>query len=254
MSAPIDERVVSRRAPRGPSSTTEGTASRGASSTTETSTDENWLTRISARFGLAFTICQLTVMVGMAVFVLPHGGSPDDPALARGHHVLDAENLYRVGNYVFMIAGMLLLGFLGAVSVKLRKADGTGVLATVAVAAGALLALIWPLAGVLHDVALDTAADGTDLRILGGWDAVAPYSLAFSAMPRLFFIGAIVLGLRMLGTAPWLQRIGIVLLPLSLAGTATLVAGAFFPLLALSTLGYELWVGAVAWHWLRSSR
>jgi hypothetical protein len=27
-----------------------------------------------------------------------------------------------------------------------------------------------------------------------------------------------------------------------------------FPVLALSTIGYELWVGAVAWHWLRSSR
>jgi hypothetical protein len=212
----------------------------------------DWLVRLSARFGMAFTICQLGVMVVMAVFVLPHAGSPNEPALERGQHVLDAETWYRVGNYLFMLAGSLLLGFLGAVYVKLRRADGTGVLATVAVAAGTLLTLIWPYAGVLHDVALDTAADGTDLRILGGWDAVAPYSLAFSALPRMFLIGAIVLGLRMLGTGTWLQRIGIVLLPLSLAGTATLVAGAFFPLLALSTLGYELWVGAVAWHWLRA--
>lgn len=231
--------VVASRDPKGPSSTTEET---------------DGLLRISARFGMAFTICQLGVMVSMAVFVLPHGGSPNDPALERGHHVLDAEDLYRAGNYAFMLAGSLLLGFLGAVHLKLRRADGTGVLATIAVAAGTLLTLIWPYAGVLHDVALDTAADGTDLRILGGWDAVAPYSLAFSAMPRVFFIGAIVLGLRMLGTAPWLQRVGVVLLPLTLLGTATLVAGAFFPLLALSTLGYELWVGAVAWHWLRSSR
>ena len=234
------------------STSTHGVVARQAP--TERITDENWLVRLSARFGLAFTICQLSVMVLMAIVVLPHGGSPNDPALERGQHVLDAENLYRAGNYVFMIAGMLLLGFMGAVHLKLRKADGTGVLATVAVAAGTLLSLVWPYAGVLHDVALDTAADGTDLRILGGWDAVAPYSLAFSAMPRVFFIGAIVLGLRMLGTAPWLQRVGVVLLPLTLLGTATLVAGAFFPLLALSTLGYELWVGAVAWHWLRSSR
>ena len=65
-------------------------------------------------------------MVLMAIFVLPHGGSPNDPALERGHNVLDAENLYRTGNYVFMLAGILLLGFLGAVHVKLRRADGTG--------------------------------------------------------------------------------------------------------------------------------
>jgi len=216
--------------------------------------DEARLTRTSARFGIAFTLCQLGVMVLMAVLVLPHGGSPDDPVLERGRNVLDAEELYRYGNYLFMLAGSLLLGFLGAVHVRLRRADASGVLATVAVGAGTLLTLIWPFAAVLHDIALDSAVDGTDLRLLAAWDAVAPYSLAFSVLPRLFFIGAIVLGLRMTGTAPWLQRLGLVLLPLSLVGSATLVAGAVFPVLALSTLGYELWVGAVAWHWLRSSR
>ena len=55
------------------------------------------------------------------------------------------------------------------------------------------------------------------------------------------------------GTAPRLQRLGLVLVPLSLVGSATLISGALFPFLALSTLGYELWVGAVAWHWLRRS-
>ena len=117
--------------------------------------------------------------------------------------------------------------------------------------------LVHPLDVTDHasiDVALDAAATGADVRLLAGWDSVAPYSLAFSALPRIFFVGAIVLGLRLGGTAPWLQRLGLVLLPVSLAGVATTVAGGFFPLLALSTLGYELWVGAVAWHWLRTSR
>jgi hypothetical protein len=214
----------------------------------------NALARVSARFGVAFTVCQLTVMVAMAVLVLPHAGSPGDPALERGHHVLDAETLYRAGNYAFMFAGMLLLGFLGAVQARLRAVDSSGVLATVGVAAGTLLALVWPFAGVLHDVALDTATTGADVRILAGWDAVAPYSLAFSVLPRLFFVGAIVLAMRINGSSPWLQRIGFVLLPVSLVGSATLLSGALFPVLALSTLGYELWVGAVAWHWLRAGR
>jgi len=210
--------------------------------------------RLSTRFGLAFTVCQLTVMVAMAIFVLPHGGSPSDPALERGRNVLDAADLYRAGNYVFMVAGMLLLGFLGAVQARLRAVDSTGTLATVAVAAGTLLALVWPLAGVFHDVALDTAATGADPRILSGWDAVAPYSLAFSVFPRLFFVGALVIGLRAAGTAPWLQRIGMVILVLSAVGSATTLGGSFFPVLALSTLAYELWVGALAWHWLRDHR
>jgi hypothetical protein len=221
--------------------------------TTTAPPDDRGLTRISARFGIAFTACQLLVMVLMATLVLPHGGSPSDPALQRGHHVFDAQDAYRLGNFAFMLAGGLLLGFLGVVQARLRRVDGSGVLATVALASGTLLALIWPLGAMLHDVALETASVGTDLRILAGWDSVAPYTLAFSVLPRLFFVGAIVLGLQRAGTAPWLQRIGMVILPLSLVGSAVTLVGELFPLLALSTLVYEVWVGAVAWHWLRSA-
>lgn len=211
------------------------------------------LLRISARFGLAFTLCQLAVMVAMAIVVLPRGGSPGDPALERGTNVLAAENLYRIGNFAFMVAGMLMLGFLGVVAARLRAADRSGVLATVAVTSGALLALIWPMTGLLHDVALEAAGAGTDPRILAGWDSVAPYGLAFSVLPRLFFVGAIVVCLYRTGSVPWLRRIGVALLPLGLVGSATLVCAGLFPVLALSTLGYELWIGALAWHWLRTT-
>jgi len=228
------------------------TSDRVAAPASHDPNDTGSLSRLSARFGVAFTVCQIGVMVAMAILVLPHGGSPNDPALERGHNVLDAETAYRLGNYAFMLAGSLLIGFMGVVNLRLRRVDTSGVLATTATVAGTLLALIWPLGGLLHDVALEVADAGADLRILGGWDAVAPFSLAFSVVPRVFFVGAIVLGLKRAGTGPWLQRIGIVLLPLSLVGSATLVAAGFFPLLALSTLAYELWVGAVAWHWLRA--
>ena len=208
-------------------------------------------TRISTRFGIAYAACQLITLVGFSIFVLPHAGSPSDPALERGQNVNDASDIYRVANYLFIVSGALLVGFLGAVSTRLRRYDASGTLAAVALAAGTLLGVIWPLGGVLHDVALDAAADGTDLRLLGAWDAVAPYTLAFSALPRILFVGAIVLGLRAAGSSPWLVRTGCVLLVLSALGTATLVSGAVFPLLGLSTLGFEVWVGVVAWHWLR---
>jgi hypothetical protein len=206
--------------------------------------------RLSARFGIAFAAGQLGVMIAMAVLVLPHVGSPGDPALERGRAILDTETAYRLSNYAFMLSGTLLLGFLGVVQVRLRRVDASGVLSTVAVAAGTVLALVWPFAAVLHDVALDAAAGGTDVRLLAGWDSIAPYSLAFSVLPRVFFIGALALGLRMAGTSPWLQKAGLALLPVSLLGSATLIIDALFPVLALSTLGYELWVGALAWRWL----
>jgi hypothetical protein len=215
---------------------------------------ESWLARTSARFGVAFAACQIGVMVAMTTLVLPRGVSPGAPALEWGRDVLDAEAWYRWGNYAFMLAGVLLLGFLGVVHQRLRRADPSGILSSVALASGALLGLVWPFAAILHDVALETAAKGTDVRILAGWDSVAPYSLAFSALPRIFFVGAIVLALTIEGRSRRLRNLGVVLLPLSLVGTATVVTGAAFPVLALSTLGYELWVGAVAWRWLRESR
>jgi hypothetical protein len=210
--------------------------------------------RLSAWSGVAFTVCQLSVMVAMAVFVLPKGGGPSTPALERGTNVLDVADLYRYGNYAFAAAGMLLIGFLGVVHLRLQRADETGVLAGVALAAGTLLALVWPFAAVLHDVAIDTAEAGADVRILGAWDSVAPYALAFSAFPRAFFVLALVLGLRLAGDSRWLQRTGLAIVAVSLLGTATLLSGALFPALALSTLAYEIWVGALAWHWLRDRR
>jgi hypothetical protein len=209
------------------------------------------VTRISTWFGLAFTICQLAVMVFMAIFVLPHGGTPGDDPTDWGRRVLDHADAYRIGNYLFMVAGVLLLGFLGAVGVRLRQADGTGILATTAVAAGTLLAFVWPYAAVLHDVAIDAAEAGTDVRLVAAWDAVAPYSLAFSALPRSFFVLSIVLALRLAGRSPWLRRTGIVIVVLSAVGTATSLTAVAFPALALGSLGFELWIGALAISWLR---
>ena len=209
------------------------------------------VTRISTWFGLAFTVSQLAVMVCMAIFVLPKGGSPGEDPTVWGQNVLDHIDAYRIGNYVFMVAGVLLLGFLGSVQVRLRRADATGTLATVAVAAGTVLAFVWPYAAVLHDVALDTAEKGTDPRLLAGWDAIAPYSLAFSALPRIFFVLAVVAALRLTGGSRWMQRIGVGIVLLSAIGTATSLSAVAFPALALGSLGFDLWVGALAIGWLR---
>lgn len=210
--------------------------------------------RISTRFGLIFSISQITVLVAFSIFVLPKGGRPSEPAYGRGVRVLDAMNLYVAGNFALALSCMLILGFLGAVAMRLRRADPTGVLATIAVAAGSLLAVFWPMAAIIHDVFLGIADTGADPRILGGADAIAPYCLCLAAMARIFFLGAIVLGLRATGSSPLLQRSGAVILGLSLLGSATVVTGAAFPLLALSSLAFELWVGALAWHWLRRDR
>ena len=219
--------------------------------TPQTRTTGPDLVRASTWCGLLFTICQLAVMVGMSIFVLPKGGAPGEDPLTWGNKVLDHADLYRLGNYVFMVAGVLLLGFLGAVHVRLRRADATGTLAAIALAAGTICAFVWPYAAIVHDVAIDAGEKGTDPRLLAGWDSIAPYSLAFSALPRVFLVLAIVMALRIAGKSPWMQRIGLGVVVLSAIGTATTLTGVVFPALALGTLGYELWIGALAISWLR---
>ncbi|WP_281690002.1 hypothetical protein [Pseudonocardia thermophila] len=201
--------------------------------------------RLSTRFGVAFGICQFATMIGMTLFVLPNGGAPGFD-VARGQGVHDAADLYRIGNYVCMVSGVLL-GFLGAVGTRLRRIEVTGTLGRRGRGRGRgrrrRRAAVRRGAARRRD---DTADAGADLRILAAWDSVAPYSLAFSALP---FVGAIVLALRQARTTPWLVRTGGVVLVLSAAGAATSLSGLLFPLLALSTLGLELWVIALSVTW-----
>jgi hypothetical protein len=209
--------------------------------------------RVSARFGVVFAVLQLVVMVAFSTMILPRGGSPTDPVLERGAHILGARDLYVAGNYALALSCLLLLGFLGVVSLRLRSADTTGVLATVAVAAGTLVAVIWPLAAVIHSVFLGIADAGADIRILAGADAIAPFCLALTALARCFFVAAIVLALRATGEHVVLRRTGVAVVVLSLLGSATMVVGEAFPALALSSLGFEVWVGVLAWRWLRTA-
>ena len=123
--------------------------------------------RLSAGFGVAFALTQLATMVVMATTVLPLSGSPTDPVLQRSQRMLDAASTYRIANYIFILSGLIVLGFLGAVQTRLRRAEPTGTLATVAVAAGGLIAFVWPFAGVLHDLSLDVATAGGDLQFPG---------------------------------------------------------------------------------------
>jgi hypothetical protein len=46
-------------------------------------------------------------------------------------------------------------------------------------------------------------------------------------------------------------RGGALVMVVSIAGSATLLSGTMFPLLALSSLAYEVWLGLVSVHWLR---
>jgi hypothetical protein len=84
-------------------------------------------------------------------------------------------------------------------------------------------------------------------------DAIAPYSLPLSAFACVVFVTALLVPILTLGKGLSLTGwTGIVIGILSLVGTTTLVFGSAFPVLALSTLLFDVWLLVLCVLWLRS--
>lgn len=208
--------------------------------------------RAALASGVAYAALQIAAMLLFGALILPAGGPPDLPAAEKAARVLAHADTYRLGNFLMLLPVPFLIVFLGGLFAALRRAEGGPVLGIAAVAGGALVALVWPLAAVLHDVALEAARLGADPAVLAGFDAIAPYSLALSAVPRAVLVLAVAAAVRWHGLAPRaLGTLGLIVALLGLVGTATLVNAALFPVLALSTLLFEVWMAALCLHLLR---
>ena len=136
-----------------------------------------------------------------------------DPSV-WGTHVLEAADAYRIGNRTSSWwPACCCSASLGAVHVRLRRADATRAPQSHrGTHAGALLALVWPTPRS-SCTRRRPLARGRQRARTCAWPAGTQsrhYSLAFSALPRVFFfVMAIVLALRLVGDSPWLQRTGI---------------------------------------------
>jgi hypothetical protein len=125
-----------------------------------------------------------------------------------------------------------LLFFAAAAAGLLNRAVAGGTtLAFLVVGAAAAMSMLWPLGGAVSSIALLMAQGGGDPVAMASLDAIAPYTLALSAVPRCVMIAA-----------------------LSLAGSALLADHRFFPLLALGTLLFMAWMVVVSISLLRISR
>lgn len=205
--------------------------------------------------GTIFTLLQFGVMLYFIILVFPQMGPPDAVAQKITFYTERGEIL-RWGNYLLMLPTPFFLLFLGGVGSLLRRTEASGgMLATTAVISGTLVAILWPLSGVVNNIGIDIAQAGGDAATVLALDAVGPYTLALSALPRAVLLAAMSLGLGQGQLAPrWLVWLGFVIAGLSLVGTATLVIAAMFPLLALSTLLFDGWVLALSLVQLHKAR
>jgi hypothetical protein len=193
--------------------------------------------------GIAFSVSQLAVMLYFVILVLPQMGPPDAVAQHIAFYTQHGATL-RLGNYLMTLPMPFFLLFLGGLSGVLRRTeDGDSTLATAAISSGAIAAVLWPLSAVLNNIGLDIAQAGGDTATIMALDAIGAYMLALSALPRAVLLAAASVGLLQGRFMPrWLGWLGLLLAVASLAGSATLVVSQLFPVLALGTLLFEVWI------------
>lgn len=199
--------------------------------------------RLALASGIIFSLSQFGALLYFVIFIFPRMGPPEATAQHLLFYTQHGEAL-RFGNYLLALPAPFFLFFLGGLSGLLRQAEGEqGSLAPAALTGGVLVAILWPLSGILNNIAIDIAQAGGDPATIAALDAIGPYMLALSALPRAVLLAAASIGLLPARFIPrWLGWLGLGLALLSLIGSATLVAGQIFPVLALGTLLFEAWV------------
>ncbi len=210
--------------------------------------------RFSLASGIIYAIGQVGALTYFAVRVFPQMGPPDATAQHVAFYTQQGPVL-RLGNYLLMLPMPFFFFFLGGLFGVLRRVQGSSTLSVSAVTAGAAVAVLWPLSAVLNTIAIDIAQAGGDAATIIALDAIGAYALALSALPRAVLLLATAgVFFHDQRTPRWIAWSGFALALLSLGGTATLVVGDLFPLLALGTLLFEVWIVALSMVLLRSAR
>ena len=108
------------------------------------------LTRPALVSGILYSVLQAAVLVYFAVLVFPGLGPVEAPVEQRARAYAELADVLRLGNYLIMLPAPFFLVFLGGAAGAPGSATGADrVLSTVTVAAGAIMAMLWPLAAVI---------------------------------------------------------------------------------------------------------
>lgn len=207
------------------------------------------MTLASGIVAAALFIAATMVFIG---FIVP--GMPPIDASAEEFASFVAESSGTVPSLLFSYlnaaqVAFVVLFFGGLFGVLRRAEGGSGSLATAVFAAGLAIAIITPLATMIETHLLDGfALAGVDPAATKAVDGIAPLSLALSCFPQTLVLGgtaALLLSRRF--APPWLGWVGFILGALVIVGTGTLVVGpSLFPITALGTLLFWLWILALS--------
>lgn len=206
--------------------------------------------------GILFAAVQFATVAFTAVFfATTHPPTDASPAeAARGF--ARAETMVEVGTYLYVLQLPFWLLFLSGLFGVLRRAEGgSGVLAISVLGAGIAMAVIASMGAVISALTPTIAQLGGDAATVKAIDGMTPLALALSAFPRALLVGATSVVLLEGNIGPrWIGWTGFALGLVSLLSTGTLVAPALFPLLAIGTLLFVVWIAALTVALLRSAR
>lgn len=194
-------------------------------------------------------IAATAIFVG---FIAPGLPPVDAPPEEFASFVAEPGQVVPDALYLYLVAAQLafVVLFFGGLFGVLRRAEGgSGSLAAAVFAAGLAIAIITSLANVVEDHLLTGFAEnGVDPAVTQAVDGIGPLSLALSGFPQAVVLGGTAALLLSRRFAPrWLGWVGFALGALVLVGTGTLVVGpSLFPITALGTLLFWLWILALS--------
>lgn len=216
--------------------------------------------RISLASGIVAAALFIAATAIFTGFIAPGMPPIDAPPEEFASFVADPSQAVPGALYLYLSAAQIafVVLFFGGLFGVLRRAEGgSGSLAAAVFAAGLAIALITPLATMIEDHLLsEFAENGVDPAATQAVDGIAPLSLALSGFPQAVVLGGTAALLLSRRFAPrWLGWVGLALGVLVLIGTGTLVVGpSLFPITALGTLLFWVWILALSVALLRSPR
>jgi hypothetical protein len=187
-----------------------------------------------------YSVAQIGIFVFAAAFILPLLGAPDAPKSLRFEAYIQNAQLLRVGNYLMIIPPVFFLLFLGGLYQHFHHQSlNMGGLVLTAMLSGSAMAMLWPFGAVISLLGVDIAASGGDHITAASFDAITPYSLSLSAVPRALFIFALS---ALVYERFWLSRAGFLVAILSIIGSGVLISPSFLMYSLSSAVLFHVWV------------
>jgi hypothetical protein len=202
--------------------------------------------------GIVFAVGQIAATAYFITVLAPHLPPLDAPLAQQGAFYSDYHAENALVAYLYLLSVPFFLVFLGGLFGALRRLEqGVGVLTATAIGAGLALAMVWPIGIVVADSGQGMARQGLEPLAVMAFDGIAQLTLALSAFPRAVLLLAASLGLLSSAVPRWVGWSGMGLALVGLVGTATLLDANLYPVLALGTLLFDVWVGLVGGILLR---